>query len=149
VRTNTVSVSPRRGSALLSLFALATALSACGDEPGLPDATPPDPNFVNGCPKLEEPVAAPGDPIDGDTWTTFAGPFLATWCTRCHSTTLTVESRTGAPPGYDWDVEATAREHLTEIRNAVGVQNYMPFNDPKPTCDERERLVRWIDADAP
>ena len=35
------------------------------------------------------------------------------------------------------------------IRYAVGVINFMPINPPDPTCEERARIVRWIDADAP
>ncbi len=35
------------------------------------------------------------------------------------------------------------------IRAAVGVDNYMPLSAPTPTCDERRRLVRWIDLGAP
>lgn len=41
------------------------------------------------------------------------------------------------------------RAHLAMIRDAVGVGNYMPPVAPTPACDERARIVRWIDADAP
>jgi uncharacterized membrane protein len=130
---------------------LAAALTApsCGDDGAAPDAGPPDARIVNGCPALEEPQASPGDPIDGDTWDSFARDFFATWCTRCHASTLAGGDRNGAPTGFDWDVETSVRDHLAMIRNAVGVGNFMPFNPPDPTCDERQRLVRWIDADAP
>jgi hypothetical protein len=125
---------------------LAVLAASCGDDAA---GDSPDARIVNGCPALEEPQAAPGDPIDGDTWDTFAMEFFATWCTRCHGSTLTGPDRNGAPVGYDWDVEATVRSFLPEIRNAVGVQNFMPFNPPDPSCDERQQIVRWIDADAP
>ena len=96
---------------------------------------------------MDDPVAKPGDNIGGDTYTTYARGFFTMWCTRCHSTTAT--DRMGAPIGYDWDDETAVRAHLAEIRTAVGVQNFMPFTPPNPSCDERKRLVRWIDAAAP
>jgi hypothetical protein len=123
-------------------------LAACGGG-GSNDDAPDAEVLVNGCPVLDEPQAQPGDPIDGDTYETFAMGFFEEWCTRCHSSALAGDDRNGAPVGYDWDVEATVRDHLEEIRSAVGVTNFMPFEPPDPTCDERRRLVRWIDADAP
>ncbi len=41
------------------------------------------------------------------------------------------------------------RQHLDVIRSAVGVGNFMPPTAPTPTCAERQRIVRWIDAAAP
>jgi uncharacterized membrane protein len=131
-----------RGFALLAVLLVA----GCGDDGGNPvDAG----QLINGCPSLTAPQANPGDPIDGDTFATFAGPLLATYCTRCHSVTRSGADRNGAPIGYNWDDEASVRMHLPEMRNAVGVFNFMPPNDPRPTCAERQRLVRWIDASAP
>ena len=128
------------------------AAAACGDDGGssaIDAAGEVDARIVNGCPAHDEPLAEPGDPIDGDTYASFAMPFFEEWCVRCHASTLSGPDRNGAPTGYDWDVEASVREHLDAIRRAVGVQNFMPLNEPFPTCDERARLVRWIDADAP
>jgi uncharacterized membrane protein len=135
-----------RGLALLATLLVA----GCGDDGGNPvDAGGGDAALINGCPSLTAPQANPGDPIDGDTFATFAGPLLQMYCTRCHSTTRTGADRNGAPIGYNWDDEASVRMHLPEMRNAVGVFNFMPPNDPRPTCAERQRLVRWIDASAP
>jgi hypothetical protein len=131
--------------ALLALL----VLSACGDDGNAPDAGPPDAATIKGCLVLTEPQAEPGDPIDGDTWATFAMDFFADNCTRCHSTTRVGPDRNGAPDGYNWDDEPTVRDHLPEIRNVVGVTMFMPFLPPDPECSERQRLVRWIDADAP
>ena len=134
----------------------AVAIAAgCGDDASSADAAAADgatadAEWFHGCPSLVDPLAQPGDPIDGDTFETFAMEFFATWCTRCHSAALTTpQERNGAPPNYNWDVEASVREHLAEIRYAVGVINFMPINPPDPTCEERARIVRWIDADAP
>jgi hypothetical protein len=102
------------------------------------------------CPSLADPQAKPGDDIGGDTYASFASPFLKHYCVRCHSTIRTGATRQGAPLDFNWDQEASVRGHLDGIRNAVGVDNdFMPPSAPKPSCEERLRLVRWIDAQAP
>ena len=102
------------------------------------------------CPPLEASLASPGDPIDGDTWDSFARDFFGTYCTRCHSTALTTDAeRMGAPPVLDWDDPVLVRMYAGNIRYDVGVSDYMPRDAPLPSCDERYRIVRWIDADAP
>src|SRR5688572_727788 len=108
----------RRVALVVALF-----LSACSDDGGgTPvDARSDGPPLINGCPSLSAPQASPGDPIDGDTFASFAGPLLATYCTRCHSTTLSGADRNGAPTGFNWDDEASVRMHLPEMRNAIGV----------------------------
>jgi hypothetical protein len=140
-----------------TFFAIAIAATplaltgACGggSSNGTADmAAPRDMSLViNGCPSWSDPLAKAGDNIGGDTYSSYAKGFFAMWCTRCHSTTAV--DRQGAPASYNWDDEASVRAHLAMIRNAVGVQNFMPFNPPNPSCDERKRLVRWIDAAAP
>ena len=105
--------------------------------------------LVNGCPPLTAPLTTPDGGAGGDTWASFAQGFFASYCTRCHSSTLTGVARNGAPDGYDWDVESAVRARLDVIRSAVGVGNFMPPSAPTPTCVERQRIVRWIDAAAP
>jgi hypothetical protein len=135
----------------LALAVAVVPLLSCGD--GGPPIGPMDADpdaLFGGCPRLLGPIAAPGDPIDGDDYDSFAAPFFQMWCTRCHSTTrVTPEDRMNAPPGRNWDDEESIRAHLSLIRFWVGEINAMPINDPKPTCEERRRLVRWIDAGAP
>lgn len=132
------------------VLVLAMVLAACGDDDGgSTDGGIDGPSLVNGCPALTEPQANPGDPIDGDTLTTFATPLFQQFCTRCHASTLSGTARNGAPVGYDWDVEAAVRAQLPRIRGAVGVLNFMPLNPPLLSCAQRQRLVRWIDAGAP
>lgn len=135
---------------LTACLLLLVATSCDGTDPLRPDASgDEDSGLLNGCPTHPDPLASPGDPIDGDTWDTFAMDFFATWCTGCHSSTLTGDDRAGAPEGFNWDDEGSVRDNLSAIRSAVGVTNFMPPDDPRPPCDERERLVRWIDAGAP
>ena len=114
-----------------------------------PTTTTPNGTIVNGCPSLVDPIAARGDTIGGDTYQTFARPFFTTWCVRCHSVTLATPARSGAPEEFNWDVEASVRANLGRIRTQVGVLNSMPLTPPLPSCDERRRLTRWIDAGAP
>lgn len=135
---------------LLVLLSFAFALTSCGDD----DSTPLDAGTEDaqpfGCPSHPSPLAMPGDDLGGDTWTTFASGFFETWCTRCHSSELVgAVARNGAPEGFDWNDEASVREHLDAIRRVVGVTNEMPPRGARPECDDRERLVRWIDAAAP
>lgn len=137
-------------TAMRALLIPVLLLAACGgDDASSADAAPPDAETIKGCEVLRDPQAQPGDPIDGDTWATFGQDFFADNCVRCHSTTRVGADRNGAPADYNWDVEATVRDHLDEIRIVVGVTMFMPFTPPDPECSERQRLVRWIDADAP
>ena len=103
----------------------------------------------NGCISYTSPVAAPGDNIGGDTWATYAMGFFATNCTRCHSSTLSGSARNGAPVGYNWDDQASVKSHGTLIRMEVGTNDEMPLNAPFPTCDERLRISKWLDAGQP
>jgi uncharacterized membrane protein len=125
-------------------FVVAVFLFGCADaDPGS------DAGQDAACPELRGPLAMPGDAIDGDDYATLAQPFFETYCVRCHESVKTGAARNRAPLGLDWDQEASVRSHLPEIRDAVGVTNFMPFSAPFPSCEERARLVRWIDADAP
>jgi len=140
--------------ATLSIFALAV-VAGCG--PG--NTTTSDADFgvnggdmtvlANGCPPLTATVTTPDGVAGGDTCASYAQSFFAMYCTRCHSSTLTGSMRNGAPDGYNWDDETAVHTRISQIRTAVGVGNFMPPSDPKPACDERRRIVRWIDADAP
>jgi cytochrome c5 len=137
------------------LLVAAAILVGCGDHPAttndmdLGGAGGDMTKLVNGCPPLTSPLTTPDGGAGGDTWASFAQGFFASYCTRCHSSTLTGAARNGAPDGYDWDLESAVRSHLDVIRSAVGVGNFMPPSAPTPTCTERQRIVRWIDAGAP
>lgn len=110
-----------------------------------------DAGLLFGCPSHPDPTAAPGEDIGGHTYATWAAPmFFELYCTRCHSSSLTNETaRSFAPLGLDWDIEANVRAELARIRFDVGVSNYMPPTEPRPSCDERYELLRWIDSGAP
>jgi hypothetical protein len=133
------------GTVLWTALAL---LGGCGDEAEDGGIFEGPERF--GCPTYPRPTAQPGDAIGGDDYVSFARPLFETYCTRCHSSGLTTSAeRSLAPAGLDWDVEATVRANLARIRRAIGEENFMPPSDPTPSCAERLRLVRWIDAGAP
>lgn len=101
------------------------------------------------CPSWTTPQAQRGDSIGGDRWGTFAAAFFTMHCTRCHDAALTtLEARRSAPLSVNLDDEEGVRRSLTRVRYTVGVSHTMPYGAPL-TCDERLRLVRWIDAAAP
>lgn len=134
----------------LSIAVAVLALGALGCDGQSEADAGVDAEVRYGCLVLREPQAMPGEDIGGDTWETYARGFFESYCTRCHSVeNVGRDARNRAPEGMNWDDEASVREHLALIRNAVGVANFMPPSDPKPPCDERRRLVRWIDSGAP
>ncbi|MEQ1505251.1 MAG: hypothetical protein ABMB14_23675, partial [Myxococcota bacterium] len=55
---------------------------------------------------------------DGDTWTTVGEPFVRTWCTSCHASTLPAELRYGAPLGLDFDTLAGVRASADAVAGA-------------------------------
>ena len=130
-------------------------LVSCGDGGNCPD---PADNVVLGCPSYTCEGQAEADG-DADTYESFASGFFESYCVRCHATERDLTGscsvsnpercRNGAPLGYDWDDPASIREHLADIREMVGTVNEMPPSDPFPSCDERRRLISWIDRGAP
>lgn len=131
---------------------------SCGD--GGDDCPDPSTNIVLGCPTYAcEGQAAGDDATAPDTYESFAIGFFDGFCTRCHSSARTLDNncsvsapaqcRNGAPAGYDWDDPASIRAHLADVRTMVGELNLMPVSAPFPSCEERRRLVQWIDDGAP
>lgn len=95
-------------------------------------------------------------PPGGTTLTAqnFGQPFFQSYCTRCHSSTLSGPQRNGAPAGLNWDVLETVRAHAGEINEEAGVtagnvNTSMPPSEPRPTADERRKLAEWLSCGAP
>lgn len=83
------------------------------------------------------------------TYAGFAAPFFEAYCTRCHSATLGVGERNGAPMGYDYDTHDGVRARAARIDAVAGagptrVNVFMPLGDPAPSAPEREALAAWI-----
>jgi cytochrome c5 len=134
----------RRPALLLS----ATLLAACGSKSSGTSATgEPTATTVAQCTlKL----------IGQPTWGDFASTFFTSYCTRCHSSTLTGLARNGAPVGHDFDTYAGATQFLSHIdetaaANPMGTvtNTRMPKDPPFPTLDDRKKLACWIAGGAP
>lgn len=88
------------------------------------------------------------------TWASFGQTFFATYCTRCHASTLVgVTARGGAPPGLNWDDHATVMMNASRIDRVAGagpamVNTFMPFDaatgGAAPTEAERRQLAEWL-----
>lgn len=113
---------------------------------------PAVPGYALGCPEYLYCLGTPGEDA-GLTWDGFARDFFASYCTRCHSSSLIADdagTRSGAPVGYDWDVRASVDAHLDRIRIVMGLANSMPFDRPcLVTCERRREIDTWIDVGAP
>lgn len=88
------------------------------------------------------------------TWDSFAKSFMTSYCTRCHSTTLTGSARQGAPNDHNFDSVALVRDEIehTDEQAAAGpdaVNTGMPIGGPTPTEDERRKLGEWLACGAP
>jgi uncharacterized membrane protein len=85
---------------------------------------------------------------------TFGQGFMSSYCTRCHSSTVTGASRQSAPVGIDFDTLAGIRAHLAAIdaHAAAGpnaVNALMPPSGQSPTNAERTQLGEWLACGAP
>ncbi|HTQ04602.1 MAG TPA: hypothetical protein VMI54_12130 [Polyangiaceae bacterium] len=115
------------------------------------DASPPQKQELelatgSTCPDIQNP------PVTYSGW---AENFFASYCTRCHSSTLTTtEERNGATPHANWDDLPTIRSYAQEIDSYAaggpnGINHIMPPSDPTPTDDERIMLGEFLACDAP
>lgn len=87
------------------------------------------------------------------TYENFARAFCATYCLRCHSSTVTGDAaRLDAPPGIDFDSMDGILEFSKRIRLRAGELGDMPpriVGGPVPTEEERIKLMQWIDCGLP
>ena len=90
-----------------------------------------------------------GPCADAPSWDGFTQPFLTTWCTPCHSSSLTGDSRLGAPEGMNFDTWEGANTWASLILNAsTGPDPLMPPAGG-PTEEELEHLTEWVSCGAP
>jgi hypothetical protein len=101
-----------------------------------------------------------GVPASADTWANFAQAFMGKYCVSCHN-----DDRAGdAARDYHMlsivvrekvDIACgTAKSQAERTKracpaNAPRANQFPAGNGPKPTDDERDRLLRWIDAGTP
>jgi uncharacterized membrane protein len=88
------------------------------------------------------------------TYASFGQQFMASYCTRCHASTLAGEARMGAPAFHDFDavdgIRAVA-DHIDETAASGpdATNEAMPPGGAKPTLAERQMLAEWIACGAP
>lgn len=89
------------------------------------------------------------------TYANFGQQFMASYCTRCHSSELRGADRKGAPSFHDFDTVFGVRavsEHIDETTafGPAAMNDGMP-NDSgaAPTAAERVQLGEWLACGAP
>ena len=94
-----------------------------------------------------ETVCPPGSTL---TYANFGQPFMAKYCTDCHSSELTGAQRMGAPSFHDFDTWygiKAVHEHidLTAASGPNATNTSMPpEGEPQPSLEERKQLGEWI-----
>jgi uncharacterized membrane protein len=88
------------------------------------------------------------------TYESFGQPFMQTYCTHCHSSTLAGAARNGAPDGHDFDTLdgiLLVAHHIDEYAAAgpAATNTAMPPSDPRPSDEERQQLGQWLACEAP
>ena len=84
------------------------------------------------------------------TYASFAQNFFKTYCTRCHSSTLSGAARNGAPPERNFDtysgISTTDAALIDSVAAAgpAGINTFMPRNDPRPSNAARYQLGEWL-----
>ena len=107
---------------------------------------------LGGCtqpPLFGPPTGAVCPPNSTLTYETFAKPFMAAYCTRCHSSELVGAQRMGAPSFHDFDTRfgiKAVSDHIDETTAAGpdATNLGMPPDGPSPTMGERTQLGEWI-----
>lgn len=111
------------------LVLILMSLASCGDDASMSSAD-----------------AGPVDAVPPPTWTNFASGFMETYCHACHG------------PGdalRDYSQLSMVRAEMDKIRCGVSptalpgctipARQFPVGNGPKPSDDERNALVQWID----
>lgn len=141
---------------LLVVVAAAAALAACGSARDF--ATSPS---QQQCTTLATGATCPQSSTL--TYASFGQSFFGTYCTRCHSSTVTGDARHGATIGVNFDTLEGIRDHACTIDSFAGsgpngTFTFMPFDitalnpvppEEFPTVQERAQLSQWIACGTP
>lgn len=103
---------------------------------------------------LGPPTGATCPPTSTVTYATFGRPFMESYCTRCHSSTLTGDARMGATAFHDFNTQLGVRVVRDHVDQAAGsgpdaTNDQMPPDGVTPSLAEREMLSEWIACGAP
>ena len=97
-----------------------------------------------------------GDPIeeldcDALLWTydNVGAPFMTTWCTSCHSSSLEEAYRAGAPVSVNFDTQADVQSWIPNILNRIYNETTPMPPIGAPPEDELQRVADWLRCDAP
>jgi hypothetical protein len=104
--------------------------------------------------ELGPPTESVCPPTSTLTYANFGQPFMETYCTQCHASTLTGDDRMGAPAFHDFDTQLGIQQVMDHIdqmaaSGPAATNDQMPIDDPKPTLAERQQLGEWIACGAP
>ncbi len=88
-------------------------------------------------------------PADSElTYDNFGGPYLDTYCQRCHARDS--DDRNGAPSSVSFDTPEDVRDHRDRIfARAAGDNTSMPPGPDDPPAAERAMLAEWLACGAP
>ena len=73
--------------------------------------------------------------------------FLTSFCTRCHSSSLSGTARNGAPDNRDYDTFAGIKE-VAELANVRIQRGGMPPSGTKPEACSKALFKAWVDQGA-
>jgi len=113
----------------------------------------------DGCCTEETAVLGPATgatcpPASTLTYASFGQAFMESYCTRCHSSTLSGADRNGATAFHDFDTRLGVVQVADHIDQAAGsgpnaTNDQMPPDGAMPSVAEREMLAEWIACSAP
>ena len=113
----------------------------------------------DGCCTEETAVLGPATgatcpPASTLTYASFGQAFMESYCTRCHSSTLSGADRNGATAFHDFDTRLGVVQVADHIDQAAGsgpnaTNDQMPPDGAMPSVAEREMLAEWIACGAP
>jgi uncharacterized membrane protein len=139
---------------VLVVLVAAAALAACGSARDFTSSP-----SQQQCTTLATGATCP--PSSTLAYASFGQTFFGTYCTRCHSSTVTGDARHGATIGVNFDSLDGIRDHTCTIDSFAGsgpngTFTFMPFDitsiDPTqqfPTVEERAQLSQWIACGTP
>jgi hypothetical protein len=103
---------------------------------------------------LGPPTGTTCPPSSSLTYANFGQAFMTSYCTRCHSSTLSGAARMGAALYHDFDTQLGVQQVAGHVDQTAGsgpesTNEAMPPDGAKPTLAEREMLAEWIACGAP
>jgi uncharacterized membrane protein len=103
---------------------------------------------------LGEPTGASCPTGSTLSYQNFGQTFMTSYCTRCHSSSVTGAARQGAPIGVNYDTVEGVRAHaeMIDLHAAAGpnaVNTEMPPSGLLPPEAERRQLGEWLACGAP